>query len=31
VRINNDIYARVDAERFDDLMADIKSPVGEPK
>ena len=31
VRINNDIYARVDAERFDDLMADIKAPVGEPK
>ena len=31
VRINNDIYARVDAERFDDLMADISAPAGEPK
>ena len=31
VRINNDIHARVDAERFDDLMADLSAPAGEPK
>ena len=31
VRINNDIHARVDAERFDDLMADLNAPAGEPK
>jgi len=30
VRINNDIHARVDAERFDDLMADLSAPAGEP-
>lgn len=31
VRIDNDIYARVDTERFDDLMAGLVVSKGEPK
>ncbi|MBT5388900.1 MAG: formate dehydrogenase subunit gamma [Porticoccaceae bacterium] len=31
VRINNDIYARVDAARFDQLMADLGSDTGVSK
>ena len=31
VRINNDIHARVDTERFDDLMADLDAGMGVPK